>query len=163
MAVAMKQKRQTQTQAKQTNKQIATANIYKTIVTIASGIAAILALIITITAITKPYYDLQRSIDDVLDHLKDQSAAQQANEKSISAVESDLSIIVKALHTLLQNEAGKKVDKSEIQEMLQYLENYVIYDISKDPVQGTSTGATDAQKEIQRITEQTLKALDEIK
>lgn len=132
--------------------------IWKVTITIVSGITAVLVLFATISAILRPYYEIQRDIDKILTHIETQTEQQETNAQEIKLVEEDIAILVRTLHTLLRIEAGETVSKSELNELLEYFEENIVYEklgTGKEP----EGGEEDAQSAIGKITQETLEAL----
>lgn len=128
--------------------------VWKITITLASGITAVLVLFVTISTILKPYYEIQRDIDKILTHIEAQTTQQESNAEEIKLVEEDVAILVRALHTLLRIESGEKVSQNELNDLLKYFENNLIYENLK-----TEPEEEDPQSAIGKITQETLEAL----
>lgn len=113
-----------------------------------------LVLFATVSVIVKPYYEIQRDIDRILLHMEQQTQYQEGNRSEINELEVDVSTVVKAVHTLLRIQSGEKIDRQELERLIEQFEGTLIYDNSSDR-KTTDSG----QAEIDRITQETLEAL----
>lgn len=144
---------------KQSTKQgITQSKVFKAAISLVSGATAVVVLLLTISSVMRPYYEMQRDIDKILAHMETQTTNQENNTKEIKSAEEDITVLVRALHTILRIESGETIEQEELDLLLKYFEDHVIYN---DVTAGTTAqnAADDATASIAEITNSTIDAL----
>jgi len=136
-------------------------SLWKTIISVATGVTAIIVLLITINTIVQPYYAMQTAINDLTAHLREEKREREINDSKIEVVVDDVAVIARVLHLLLLSYTRGDISSAELQSALALYESDVIYGVASKRDDSSQNGDTD-QEVIGEITRKTLEALDKL-
>jgi cell division protein FtsL len=141
--------------------------IWKAVVTVASGITAIFALVFAFNTLMQPYYNIQAEIIKLQHKIDGQSDDISGNQQQIKKIKVDKLVLTKVIHILLQEAIDGSITPEQLANALQYLEDNVIYDVTDVTTGSTDTDTDtlpdDTQQAIKEITDETLNALSNLK